>query len=49
MKQKLIQLAICPGEDNGSALCHECVCRGKSECAKALKAEVMNALNGRLR
>ena len=46
MKQKLIQLAICPGEDNGSASCHECVCRGKSDCAKALKAEVMNALNG---
>lgn len=48
MKQKLIQLAICPGKDDGSASCYECICRGKSECAKALKAEVMDALKSKV-
>ena len=46
MKEKLIQLMVCPGKDNGSAVCLDCCCRGKSDCFKALKAECINAMQG---
>lgn len=44
MKEKLVQLLACPGQYNGSGLCAGCSCRGKSECSKELKAEVLEAL-----
>lgn len=46
MKEKMVQLLMCPGQDNGSAACEGCCVKGKSECFKALKAEVLNSLQG---
>ena len=46
MKEKLVQLLVCPGECNSSVACQDCICKGKSDCFKALKAEVLNALQG---
>ena len=44
MKEKMVQLLACPGQDDGSGLCVGCSCRGKSECSKELRAEVLRAL-----
>lgn len=46
MKEKMVQLMVCPGKNNGSAVCQDCSCNGKSDCFKALKAEVINSLQG---
>lgn len=46
MKEKLVQLLVCPGQNNGSAACSVCCCKGKSDCFKALRAEVINSLEG---
>lgn len=46
MKEKLIQLMICPGIDSGDQACLSCSCRGKSDCFKALRAECINAIQG---
>lgn len=46
MKEKLIQLLVCPGECNDSAACDGCAYKGKSDCFKALKADTINSLQG---
>lgn len=49
MKEKLIQLLMCPGDYNGSATCRDCPCRGSSNCVKALKVLVIRTLQSSTR
>lgn len=45
MKEKMVQLLMCPGQNEGSAVCAECPYKGTEDCFSKLKVEVLNALH----